>query len=204
VSRSSHASRARSGGTDERARPAAVIVGALGAPHDPELEALLGADAARRLREALAARARRWAAAVAPGAAFEATSFAAAQAALHAHPGPVLLAAHDVPGLDASVARAALDDLAAGCDVAVGVAYDARPYVIAAPSADAELLELVEATFADGVLTAFAERGLTLGMLRHERRLATAADARALVIDPLAPPDLGALLRERLPGPPHR
>jgi hypothetical protein len=41
-------------------------------------------------------------------------------------------------------------------------------------------------------------------MLRHERRLASVADARALAIDPLAPPDLAALLRERLPGPPHR
>jgi hypothetical protein len=191
-------------GTEERAGPAAVIVGALGAPVDPELEALLGADGARELRSALAVRARRWAAAVAPAHAYEATTMAAAQAALHEHKGPVLLAAPDVPGLDAGVARAALDDLAAGCDVAVGVTHDALPYVIAAPSVDSELLELVGASFRDGVLTAFAERGLTLGMLRHERRLATAADARALAIDPLAPVDLAGLLRERLPGPPHR
>jgi hypothetical protein len=129
---------------------------------------------------------------------------AAAQAALHDHRGPVLLAAPDVPGLDASVARAALEDLAAGCDVAVGVAHDARPYVIAAPRADSELLELVGASFAGGVLTAFAERGLTLGVVRHERRLASAADARALAIDPRAPRELAALLRERLPGPPPR
>jgi hypothetical protein len=193
-----------SGGTDERAGPAAVIVGALRAPADPELEALLGADGVGELRGALAARARCWAAAVAPGRAFEATTLTAAQAALDEHRGPVLLAAPDVPGLDAAVARAALDDLASGCDVAVGVTHDALPYVIAAPSVDSELLELVGASFRDGVLTAFAERGLTLGMLRHERRLASAADARALAIDPLAPADLAALLRERLPGPPHR
>jgi hypothetical protein len=186
------------------AGPAAVIVGALGAPADPELDALLGPDGARELRSALAARARRWAAAVAPDHAFEATTVAAAQVALHEHSGPVLLAAPDVPGLDAAVARAALDDLAAGCDVAVGVTHDARPYVIAAPSADSELLELVGASMREGVLTAFAGRGLTLGMLRHERRLASAADARALAIDPLAPADLAGLLRERLPEPPHR
>jgi hypothetical protein len=184
--------------------PAAVIVGALGAPRDPELERLLGDGGARRLRAVLAARARRWAAEAAPGQAFEASTVAAAQAALHDHRGPVLLAAPDVPGLDATLACAALADLAAGCDVAVGVTHDARPYVIAAPSADSDFLELVGASFAGGVLTAFAERGLTLGMLRHERRLATAADARALAIDPLAPPDLAALLRERLSGPRHR
>jgi hypothetical protein len=189
---------------DERPRPAAVIVAALGAPTDPGLEVLLGADGVRELRSALADRARRWAAAAGPGHAFEATTVPAAQAALHDHRGPVLLAAPDVPGLDVGVARAALDDLAAGCDVAVGVAYDARPYVIAAPSADSPLLELVGDTFVAGVLTAFAERGLTLGMLRRERRLASAADARALAIDPLAPADLAVLLRERLPGPPHR
>jgi len=191
-------------GTDERTEPAAVIVGALGAPVDSELEALLGVDGARELRAALAARARRWAAAVAPDRAFEATTVAAAQAALHEHRGPVVLAAPDVPGLDTAVARAALDDLDAGCDVAVGVAHDARPYVIATPSAHSDLLELVSASFAGGVLTTFADRGVTLGMLRHERRLASAADARALAVDPLAPPDLAALLRERLPGPPRR
>jgi hypothetical protein len=41
-------------------------------------------------------------------------------------------------------------------------------------------------------------------MLRHERRLASAADARALAIDPFAPADLAALVRGRLPEPPRR
>jgi hypothetical protein len=181
-----------------------VIVGALGAPHDPELDRLLGAEGARQLRAELAARARRWAAAAAPRHAYEATTLAAARAALHGHEGPVLLAAPDVPGLDARVARAALEDLAAGCHVVLGVAHDARPYVIAIPDVDSELAELVEGSFGGGVLTAFAERGLTLGMVRHERRLASAADARALAIDPLAPPELAALVRGRLAGPADR
>lgn len=182
---------------------AAAILSSLAAPEDPELVELLGAEVARALREELAARARRWAAAVAPDRAFEATSLDAARAALHGHAGPVLLAAPDVPGLDTRVAGAALDDLASGVDVVVGVTHDARPYLIGLPDIESELADLVEGEFGGGVLTRFAERGLTLGMVRHERRLATAADARALAIDPMAPADLAALLRERL-GRPRR
>jgi glycosyltransferase A (GT-A) superfamily protein (DUF2064 family) len=174
-----------------------VIVASLAAPHDPDLDLLLGADGARALRAALAARARRWAAAVAPGRAFEATTLAAALAALHHHSGPVLLAAPDVPGLDERVARDALGDLAAGCDVVVGAAHDARPYLLAVPRPEADLLHLVEGSFGSGVLATFADRGITLGMLRHERRLANAADARALAIDPLASRELVALVRPR-------
>jgi hypothetical protein len=179
-------------------------VASLAAPRDPGLDQLLGADGAQALRAELAARARRWAAAVAAGRALEATSLAAAEAALRGHDGPVLLAAPDVPALDERLASQALADLAAGCDVVVGAAHDARPYILAVPRPDAGLLGLVEETFAGGVLTAFAQRGLTIGMLRHERRLASAADARALAIDPLAPAELAALVRARLPTPPHR
>ena len=109
-----------------------------------------------------------------------------------------------MPALDARLARAALDDLAAGCDIAVGAAHDARPYILAIPRPAPELIALVERSFDGGVLGAFAERGVTLGMLRHERRLASAADARALAIDPSAPPELAALVRGRLPEPPRR
>jgi len=181
-----------------------VIVGALGAPLDPGLDELLGADGAREVRAALAARARRWAAAVAPDRAFEATTLGAAEAALAGHDGPVLLAAPDVPALDPALARTALEDLAAGCDIALGAAHDARPYILAVPRPDPKLLALVERSLEGGILGAFAERGVTLGMLRHERRLASAADARALAIDPLAPADLAALVRGRLPESPRR
>jgi hypothetical protein len=181
-----------------------VIVSALGAPLDPGLDELLGADGAREVRAALAARARRWAAAVAPDRAFEATTLGAAEAALAGHQGPVLLAAPDVPALDPALARTALEDLAAGCDIALGAAHDARPYILAVPRPDPGLMALVERSLDGGVLGAFAERGVTLGMLRHERRLASAADARALAIDPLAPADLAALVRGRLRKPPRR
>jgi hypothetical protein len=141
------------------------------------------------------ARARRWAAAVAGDRAFEASSLAAATVAVQDHDGPLLLAAPDVPALDLQIARTALDDLAACCDLAVGPAHDARPYLVAVPHADSPLLELVlEGFFAGGVLGTFADRGVTLGMLPAERRLVSAADARAFALDPLTPPDLAALL----------
>ena len=114
---------------------------------------------------------------------------------MHGHGGPLLLAAPDVPALDEAVARVALDDLAAGCDIVIGVAHDALPYLVALPRPQDELIELAAAGFAGGVLQAFGERGLTLGMLAHHRRLATAADARAFALDPLTPPKLAGLLR---------
>jgi hypothetical protein len=104
-----------------------------------------------------------------------------------------------VPALDDRLVRAALDDLAAGCDVVLGAAHDALPYILAVPRFDAETLAFVEGSYRDGILAAFAHRDVVLGMLRHERRLASAADARALAIDPLAPADLAALVRSRLP-----
>jgi len=169
-------------------------VEALGAPPDPAFEELLGPRAAELVRLELRARARRWAAAVAPDRAYEATSLAAAAAAVHGHDGPLLLAAPDVPALDVAVARVALDDLAAGCDVVVGVAHDALPYLVALPRPDDALIELAAAGFTGGILPVFAERGVTLGMLAHHRRLASASDVRAFALDPLTPPDLAALL----------
>jgi hypothetical protein len=170
------------------------VVDALAAPFDAGLVALVGEADAARLAQALRGRARRWAAEVAPHRAYEATSVHAAAAAVHGHTGPVLMAAPDVPALDVEVARTALDDLAAGCDIVIGVAHDALPYLIGLPRLDDDLLELAEAGFSGGILPAFGERGLTLGMLAHHRRLATAADARAFALDPLTPPDLAALL----------
>jgi hypothetical protein len=167
---------------------------------DPAFDELLGPKAAERVRLELRARARRWAAAVAPDRAYEATSLAAAIADVHGHEGPLLLAAPDVPALDVAVARVALDDLAAGCDVVVGVAHDALPYLVALPHSDDALLELAAAGFTGGILPVFAARGVTLGMLAHHRRLSSASDARAFALDPLTPPDLAALLPGAVSG----
>jgi hypothetical protein len=166
----------------------------MAAAPDPGFDELLGGQAAERVRLELRARARRWAAAIAPDRAYEATSLGAATAAVHGHDGPLLLAAPDVPALDVAVARVALDDLAAGCDVVLGVAHDALPYLVALPRPEEALIGLAARGFAGGVLTAFAERGVTLGMLAHHRRLSSASDVLAFALDPLTPPELAALL----------
>jgi glycosyltransferase A (GT-A) superfamily protein (DUF2064 family) len=177
-----------------------VVLDALGAPVDPGLDALLGADRARRLRAALLERALRWARAVAPaGAHHVAATGELARCA--ARGGAVLLVAPDVPGLDAALAEAVMGDLAAGCDVVLGAAHDARPYLVGLATLTPAGLALAGGAFEDGVLAAVARAqagspgdGL-LGLLRSERRLASAGDVRALALDPLAPPELAALVR---------
>jgi hypothetical protein len=159
------------------------VLGALGKPPDPALDELLGDQAAAIVRREVAGIARRWAAAAAPDRAFEATTVAAAVAALDGHDGPLLLVAPDVPGLDVGLTAAALEDLEAGAGIVVGPATDGSPYLVALPSADADRLALVEL----GREQLFAEvAGLEggMGMLRCERRLVSPADARALAADP--------------------
>lgn len=173
---------------------AAVVAGALAAPRDPRLDELLGADGARALRAALAARARRWAAEVSPDVAFEATTLAAAAVALHGHEGPAVLAAPDVPGLDVAVARDAIADVeGGGCDLAIGAAHDGRPYLLAVRS-----VALLDELDLDGDwLRSAGAAGLRMGLLRAERRLAGPEDVEALALDPLAPAELRPLLTPR-------
>jgi len=111
--------------------------------------------------------------------------------------GPVLLVAPDVPGLDGRLVEAALGDLADGCAAAFGASHDARPYLVALARPEPELLSLARASFEGGVIGAMAERGRLFGLLRPERRLASAADARALALDPCAPAELARLVRVR-------
>lgn len=172
---------------------AAVVLDSLGTRPDPELDRAVGPGAAQRLRRELRAVARRWAAALAPGHAFEATSAAAAALALQGHEGPVVLVAPDIPALGPAHARAVLDDLHVGTGLAVGSAHDGLPYLVVLAIADPGLLGRV----ADGweaLMGAAAERDISVAMVRPERRLVTAADARALALDPLAPDGLVAQL----------
>ena len=173
---------------------AAIVLASLAAPPDPGLDELLGASAAAALRAELAARARRWAAAVAPQEAFEATGPLMAAAALRDHAGPLLLVAADVPRLDARLAAAALDDLRQGADAVWAPTNDGSPYLVAFARPEPELLELLGQGF-DAWAGAVAARGGGLGMLRSERRLVSPADAHALAADPLAPEELVCHLR---------
>jgi hypothetical protein len=175
------------------APPAAVILDALAAPVDPELDRAIGPGAAQRLRAELRARARRWVAALAPGLAYEATSPASALLALAGHRGPVVLVAPDVPALGPAHRAAVVGDLDAGMGLIVGSAHDAQPYLVALRDPDPELLELAGDGF-EALIAAGAERGLAFSMIRHERRLAGPGDARALALDPLAPEPLVAQL----------
>jgi len=119
----------------------------------------------------------------------------ALRGALGDHHGPLLLAAPDVPRLDDALAEAALGDLAAGCALSFAPATDARPCLLALASPDDDLLRLVTARRRrDEVLAAALALGGEVGLLRSERRLVTPGDARALALDPLAPPELVALL----------
>jgi hypothetical protein len=178
--------------------PAAVVLGSLAAPEDPALDDLLGTVAVAALRRELVRRACRWAATVAPGLAFEATTPGAALAALAEHEGPVLLVAPDVPALDARLAEAALADLAGGAAMTFGPATDGSFFLVGLPRADDAMVEAVEGGFDAATARARAE-GSELAMLRSERRLVSPADARALAADPRAPLELSVLLSAGLP-----
>ncbi len=164
--------------------PAVVVLDALAPPVDSGLDAAVGHGAAQRLRRELRAATRRWAARLAPGMAFEATTAGAALVALDGHLGPVVLVAPDVPALSDVHADATLGDLRDGIGVVVGSGHDARPFLVALAHPDPELIELSTGAF-EPLFGAAIERGLSLSMIRHERRLTGAGDARALALDPL-------------------
>ena len=163
---------------------AAVVLDALGAPLDPELDRAVGPGAAQRLRRELRAVARRWAAALAPGRAFEATSGAAAasRSTVTRARGAV---APDIPSLGPAHARSVLEDLQAGTALAIGSAHDGRPYLVVLAAFDARARSSGAPIGWEALMAAAAERDLRVAMLRPERRLASAADARALALDPL-------------------
>jgi hypothetical protein len=164
-------------------------VGAAAAPQ-PSDPALTGAAAAPQPSEPALTGAE-----VAPQPSYPLTH--ALTAALAGHDGPVLLLAPDVPRLDESLARTALDDLRRGCSIALASGFEARACLLALARPDPRLFALVAAgasrrAIVDLVETA-AEAGGEVGFLRHERRLVTPADAAALALDPLADATLRAL-----------
>ena len=125
-----------------------------------------------------------------------------AAAAADAHErfgGPLVIVGTDLPRLTTVHLALAVDDLAAGADVAFGSTYaggfylvatqDPRPELFSIPAADrggpAMLARLLAATQA---------AGLEVGMLRMERELETPADADALLADPLLPEAIRAVL----------
>jgi glycosyltransferase A (GT-A) superfamily protein (DUF2064 family) len=173
---------------------AAVVLDALAGPRDPALAAALGPEIDDALRAALRRRTLDWARSAAPGRVCEARTAAELAGLLAGHAGPVLLVAPDVPGLDERTLAAVRDDLAAGVTFAFAPATDGRPFLVMLDRADPAILPLVGRPFDAELAGPVTRAGGSFGMLRPERRLASLADARALRADPLAPPELAALL----------
>ena len=119
----------------------------------------------------------------------------------------------------ADLARAAVDDLRAGCALSIGPIFDGGLYLLAATAAGLALLrdgdrngggDGDEVGGGDGAdagaidltgpaamaaLVALAERtGIEVGLLRTERGLRSAGDVRARLADPLCDAELRRLL----------
>jgi glycosyltransferase A (GT-A) superfamily protein (DUF2064 family) len=194
------------------------------------LEPLLGVDGCLALHLALTQATAAWANEVAPGAVYvahdppdagrdlrplvgpDATVFpqngegiaarvsdAAARVFAHRER-PLLIVWPDLPRLRPEHASAALDDLAAGCDVVLGPVIDGGLYLIGISRPVPKLFALPEQSWRGRDvmmigLSAVREAGLEVGILRAERALHRPADVRAALADPLLPEGLAKILR---------
>ena len=127
---------------------------------------------------------------------------AAAADRVHAeHGGPVLLVGVDTPQLGPEVGAAAIDDLRNGIDVTFGPSTDGGYYLVGLGEPHPEVFALPSDTWGghdvlERSLALAHEAGLSLAMLRAERHLDDEGDARALLADPLTPPEIASLLRK--------
>jgi uncharacterized protein len=196
------------------------------------LEPLLGPDGCAALQSALLIAAVQWGQSVAPGgvhAAYEPADAAPEMRALlpgdtmlfpqngdgigrrvadatarvfARHHGPVLVVWPDLPRLRPEHATAALGDLSAGCDLALGPVIDGGFYLIAIARPQPRLFALPEQAWRgpDVIAMALAAAGTTgveVGILRGERALHRPADLRAARADPTLPPELARILGAR-------
>jgi len=149
-----------------------------------------------RVHETLIARTLRWAETFGD-ATLVPPDEAAVREAAGSRAGPVIVVDADTPRLGDAHAMAALSDLRDGCDVTIGPANDGGWYLLGMREWRDDLLALP--SDARDVFGTTLERahaaGLSLGMLRSERRLRSEADARALLADPCAPRQVVEALR---------
>ena len=191
------------------------------------LERVLGPQGRRRLEAVLLARAVGWAAGTTPGAAFVALPpgaeepggglghdvdwfrapeptaperlAAAVERVFASAGGPVIVVRPDFPRLGAYHARAALGDLADGCDVVLGVAVGGGLYLLGMRRPQPRLFALAGHDD-DGETTRRNAREVTeglaleVGMLHYERALVGPDDVLAMLADPLAPSDVTEVL----------
>ena len=114
--------------------------------------------------------------------------------------GPLLIVWPDLPRLRPEHAAAALEDLASGCDVALGPAFDGGFYLVAVQRPLPALFRLPEQAWrsSDAMsvgLAAARDAGLAVGILRAERALHRPADVRAALADPMLPETVARVLR---------
>ncbi len=187
------------------------------------LEPLIGAERCARLHAALITQAVQWAEEVAPGAVHIAYDPPDARAELRelvgpgpsylpqsgegiaarvadaaarvfgGHSGPLVIVWPDLPRMRPEHAAAAIDDLAAGCDLSLGPVIDGGFYLVAMPRPVRQLFALPEQVWrsSDAVgagLLAARESGLEVGIVRAERALHRPSDLRAALADPLLAP----------------
>jgi glycosyltransferase A (GT-A) superfamily protein (DUF2064 family) len=126
---------------------------------------------------------------------------AVARVAAHG-PGPIIVIWPDLPELREFHATAVLSDLEAGVDVIFGPVFDGGYYLIAISGSLPALFGLPEQIWRapdamNQMLSAAAEAGLEVGLLRAERALHRPADVRAALADPLLPPAVANVLERR-------
>lgn len=115
------------------------------------------------------------------------------------HDGPVLAVWPDLPRLRVDHARAALDDLRAGCDLTLGPVIDGGFYLVGVSRPQPKLFTVPEQAWGASdvmgtVLEAAREAGLEVGILRAERALHRPADLRAALADPTLPAEIARIL----------
>jgi glycosyltransferase A (GT-A) superfamily protein (DUF2064 family) len=118
---------------------------------------------------------------------------------------PLVIVWPDLPQLRPEHARAALDDLQAGCDLVLGPVIDGGLYLIALRRPLPKLFALPEQVWRSPDIMAIGmgavrDAGLEIGILRAERALHRPADVRAALADPTLPDAVARLLRGREPA----
>lgn len=137
----------------------------------------------------LVERAVQWGERLGAGTSVHASSEEAAAAA--APGGVTVVVWADTPRLGEVHAQGVRSDLEAGMELVVAPALDGSVYLVAMSDARPALI----GPGFQRVLELAAELSLKTGMLRHERRLSSPEDARALIADPLLGDDLVAAIR---------
>jgi len=121
----------------------------------------------------------------------------ATQTVLATEPGPLLVVGTDMPLLNPTHGREAEHALAR-CDLCFGPAPDGGYWLVGMSRPCPEIFALGDAWGGPEVLTRSLDlarrKGLTTALIRPERDLDDAEDARALLAEPSLPADIAALL----------